>query len=126
MVIGKRAIRTMLAVASLVLAIGALTAQGSTPRYSIDEVGAHIGEYATVTGMVAEVFSSSKGTAFLDFGAAYPHQAFSAVIFGRDAAQFDNLRAYQGKTVSVTGKIRLYRGKPEIIVNSPEQLVFGE
>ena len=29
---------------------------------------------------------------------------------------------YEGRTVSVSGKITLYRGKPEIIVTSPSQI----
>jgi DNA/RNA endonuclease YhcR with UshA esterase domain len=38
------------------------------------------------------------------------------------AAQFSNLQQYEGQTVSVSGKITLYRGKPEIIVTSPAQI----
>jgi DNA/RNA endonuclease YhcR with UshA esterase domain len=29
---------------------------------------------------------------------------------------------YQGKQVQVTGRVTLYKGKPEIIVQSPDQL----
>lgn len=41
---------------------------------------AHIGEYATVEGVVAKVFTSNKGNTFLNFGAAYPNQTFTGWI----------------------------------------------
>jgi DNA/RNA endonuclease YhcR with UshA esterase domain len=38
------------------------------------------------------------------------------------AAQFSNPQQYEGQTVSVSRKITLYHGKPEIIVTSPAQI----
>jgi len=38
------------------------------------------------------------------------------------AAQFSNPQQYEGQTVSVSGKITLYHGKPEIIVRAPAQI----
>jgi hypothetical protein len=32
------------------------------------------------------------------------------------------VQQYEGRTVSVSGKIALYKGKPEIIVNSSSQI----
>ena len=40
----------------------------------------HLGETVTVEGMVAAVFTSSKGNTFLNFGAAYPNQTFTGWI----------------------------------------------
>jgi hypothetical protein len=34
--------------------------------------------------------------------------------------------AAEGKTVSVTGVVKMYRGKPEIVLNSPSQIKGGE
>jgi hypothetical protein len=42
-----------------------------------DAAAAHIGEYATVEGVVANVFASKNGKTFLNIGAAYPNQTFT-------------------------------------------------
>jgi hypothetical protein len=59
---------------------------------------------------------------FLNIGGKYPNQAFTAFIPSASAAQFSNPQQYEGRTVAVSGKIALYKGKPEIIVNSPSQI----
>ena len=46
----------------------------------------------------------------------------TAFIPSASAAQFSNPQQYEGQTVSVSGKITLYHGKPEIIVASPAQI----
>jgi len=56
-------------------------------------------------------------------GGKYPNQAFTAFIPAKSASQFSNIQQYEGKTVVVSGKITLYQGKPEIIVNSPSQII---
>jgi len=55
-------------------------------------------------------------------GGKYPNQAFTAFIPSDSAAQLPNPQQYERRTVSVSGKIALYKGKPEIIVNSPSQI----
>ena len=42
-----------------------------------NEAAAHVGEYATVEGVVAKVFTSKSGNTFLNIGAAYPNQTFT-------------------------------------------------
>ena len=60
---------------------------------------------------------------FLDFGKPYPNQPFTAVIWGSDRAKFGTPETtLQGKRVCVSGAIREYRGKPEIILSDPSQL----
>jgi hypothetical protein len=39
-----------------------------------------IGEYATVEGVVAKVFTSKTGNTFLNIGATYPNQTFTGWI----------------------------------------------
>ena len=81
-----------------------------------------MGETATITDKVDGVHQSGKGNIFLDMGGKYPNQAFTAFIPSASAAQFSNPQQYEGRTVAVSGKITLYKGKPEIIVNSPSQI----
>lgn len=91
--------------------------------YSAAEAAKHIGETATVTDRVDGVHQSGKGNSFLNMGGKYPNQAFTDFIPTGSAAQFSQPQQYEGRTVAVSGKITLYRGKPEIIVTSPAQIV---
>jgi DNA/RNA endonuclease YhcR with UshA esterase domain len=86
----------------------------------------HVGENATVCGVVASAHYASTTRAqptFLNLERPYPNQTFAAVIFGNDRGKFGEPEArFQGKRVCVTGTIRLYRGTPEIILTDPKQL----
>ena len=86
------------------------------------EAASHIGETATVEGTATEVKVSRGGTTFVDIDGMYPSQTFTAVIFASDTGAVGDLSSLQGKTVDVTGTIRLYRGKLEIIVKSRAQI----
>ena len=55
-------------------------------------------------------------------GGRYPNNSFTAVIFSGNASKFPNLDALNGKTVDVTGSVRLHNGRPEIILNDPGQI----
>jgi DNA/RNA endonuclease YhcR with UshA esterase domain len=92
------------------------------PVVADTDAGTHVGEVITVQGLVASVFVSAKGNEFVNFEQPYPDQVFSAVIFSYSAGQFGDIAMYQGKQVQVTGRVTLYKGKPEIIVRSPDQL----
>jgi len=56
-------------------------------------------------------------------GGKYPNQAFTAFVPSASAPQFPNAQSYEGKMISVFGKITLYHTKPEIIVTTPSQIV---
>ena len=119
-------LRDWIKAASLALVLGISTlhpAIADEPAVIADtDAAAHVGEMATVQRLVANVYTSSKGNVFLNFEYPYPSEVFSGVIFSSSAAQFGDLTAYQGRQVQVTGQIRLYKGKPEIILQSPNQL----
>jgi hypothetical protein len=89
---------------------------------SYTEAPRHIGSYASVTGTLVKSYTAKSGTVFLDFCADYKSCPFTAVIFASDAKEFGDLGRYEGKSVVVTGKITLYEGKAEIVLNSPRQI----
>lgn len=94
-----------------------------TPHsYTAAEAPKEVGRYVTIVGRVAEVSMSQKGTVFIDFTAPYPRQSFTAVVYAHEVPRFIGLSGYRGLTVSVTGRVDLYNGKPEIVVRSPDQL----
>jgi DNA/RNA endonuclease YhcR with UshA esterase domain len=86
------------------------------------EAKAHVGQTVTVEGAVGNISTGRSGTTFIDVGGRYPDNSFAAVIFAADKSKFPDLQAFDGKTVAVTGPVSLYRGKPEIILKSAEQM----
>jgi DNA/RNA endonuclease YhcR with UshA esterase domain len=80
-----------------------------------------IGKQVVVTGVVAQV-SSRPGLTFLNFDKRYPNSPFTAIIRARYTNEFENVSALQGKSVSVTGRMKDYNGKPEIELTSKSQL----
>ena len=58
----------------------------------------------------------------LNFGGNYPANTFSAVIFADDVANFKKPEYYSGKTLCVTGRIKLYKGKAEVVIKSADQI----
>lgn len=90
--------------------------------YDYTEAPNHIGEYAAIQGKVVKVFQSSKGTVFFDYNYDYRKSPFSAVIFASSVGNFGNLFQYEGKTVKVTGIIKTYQDRAEIILENPSQI----
>jgi micrococcal nuclease len=90
---------------------------------SADSAAKHVGETATVEGTVANVKHAPRFHAiFVDFGAAYPNQSFTALINEKDAPKFPDVDKLMSHKARVTGKIVLYKGRPEIVVTEASQL----
>ena len=92
-----------------------------TIKCTAAEAKNHIGAKATVTGTVAEIHQTASVVG-LNFEKPYPENVFTAVIFARNTNQFPEVGKLKGKTVEVTGSIKEYRNKPEIILESTNQL----
>ena len=88
---------------------------------SPEEAANHVGENVTVEGKVFSVYISRKDNSFLNFGGVYPKQVFMAVILARSGSEID-VRKYDQKRVSISGLVQLYKGKPEIMVKSENQI----
>lgn len=89
--------------------------------YTPTEAGSHKGETATVEG-VASVYISKSGVTFVDLGGHGRDAPFTGVIFKDKAASIPNVELYNGKSVEITGPIKIYQGKPEIIINESSQI----
>ncbi len=93
-----------------------------------EEAKAHEGETRCVCGPVVQATyaARSNGTpTFLNLGGRVEDDArFTVVIWGEDRPNFDPPpeQAYRGKTICVTGRIRLYRGVAEIHARSPAEI----
>ncbi|EEW24025.1 hypothetical protein [Rhodobacter ferrooxidans] len=82
----------------------------------------HVGEQTTVEGAIDQVSVSDKGTIFLNFGGRFPNEVFYAVVFEDYADLFPDARDMEGRIVAISGMIEMYKGKPEIILMSPDQI----
>jgi hypothetical protein len=98
----------------------------AAPAFAADiaakDAAAHIGQLATVVGVVDNVHQSRSNMIFIDIGGAYPNNAFSAVVLAKDVGKFPNLLPLKGKRVGISGKIEIYRNKPEIVLQRADQL----
>jgi DNA/RNA endonuclease YhcR with UshA esterase domain len=103
--------------------IPAIAHAQTTAIIPANETAAHVGEYATVEGVVAKVFTSKSGNTFLNIGASYPNQTFTGWIPpASPVSKSPMLSDIEGKRVKITGRIEMYKGKPEIRINAAEQL----
>ena len=93
-----------------------------TPVISWKDAARHCGEWMTVEGKIVAAYNSGKAC-FLNFHPDYKRH-FTAVIFASAFTRFPPHpeEFYRGKKVRVTGYIKEYQGKPEIILSDPEQI----
>lgn len=116
-----------IAVLISLIAASACGQSESTPRIPAAEAARHVGELRTVCGHVASAASitSAKGApTFLNLGRPYPDQDFTVVIWESSRARFERPpeRLFDRRSICVTGRIEMYRGRPQIVVEDPEQI----
>ncbi len=99
-----------------------LAAAAGMVEYTSQEAASHEGERAAVCGLVSGVHSSQKAW-FINLDGNYPNQRYTFVIWKSDwPGSAPDLSAYEGSRLCAEGKISSYRGSPQTIVRSPEQL----
>ncbi|HIH38789.1 thermonuclease family protein [Candidatus Woesearchaeota archaeon] len=86
----------------------------------------YLNKNVIVQGVVVDSYLSKTNTLFLNFGEVYPNNCFSGVIFSPDLYKFSSFSPsyFEGKTIKITGAIKLYEGKPEIIIEYPSQIIL--
>jgi len=96
-----------------------------------------VGEEAIICGIVMQVATPQgiRGNpTYINMGARFPNHPFTVVIWGSDADKFvrdadsfiRGLKSFEGKRIAVSGLVEEYRGKPQIVVKDPEQIVVIE
>jgi len=93
------------------------------------EADKYIGQTKTVCGKVASATyaARSKGSpTFLNLDKPYPNHIFTVVIWGSERNKFKSPPEilFKNERICVTGQIETYRGKPQIIVHDPSQIVI--
>jgi len=86
----------------------------------------HAGEYAMVCGVIASAsyLQGVRGApTYLNFDEPYPDNEFSAVIFGKNRKNFSpDPETLTGYKACVYGKIKMYKGKPQMELVRADQL----
>ena len=91
-------------------------------RISWESAGKHIGKRVTVQGTIARGYNSGKAC-FLNFHRNFTRY-MSLTIFENALRKFPSQpeKYYLHKTIRVKGKIKMYKGRPEMVVESPKQI----
>jgi len=83
------------------------------------EADKHYGQEMIVTGRVAQVTIRPK-VIFLNLDRPHPDSPFTVVMF--PGTYLADVTALDGKAVEIKGKIKNYHDKPEIVLDSTNQL----
>jgi len=110
----------------LIIAFLLLTASYGYSQTVINSQDAkdHIGETVMVKGKVFDVYTSPKGKTLINFDNKFPNQTFTAVI--NEGSNIDVSTITAGVTLTVNGLIKSFKDKPEIIIETQDQIVKVE
>lgn len=111
--------------AALLSACSAAGGGASHAALTTAEAAHHIGEKATVCGLVASAHYAeniNRQPTFINLDRAYPHPAFTLLIWGDYRGRFATPPETWRGRVCATGVISAFHGKPEIKVISPAQI----
>jgi hypothetical protein len=75
-----------------------------------------------VTGKVAQV-TIRPAVTFLNLDKPFPNSPFTVVIFHSHSSFYGDANALKGKSIEIRGKIKNYHDKPEIALDSTNQLI---
>ena len=108
--------------ALLLAALSLVASAQDPPTITPAEAAKHVGELVVVQGTIDQITLTVNLTTHINFGGRYPNHVFTATILKAKQALFAGVKGYEGKVVQVRGVVRLYRGKPEIMLSEASQL----
>lgn len=93
----------------------------------LEDVSRHIGDSITVCGKISggRFLEQAKGTpTFINLGQAFPDHSLTIVIWSDVRKQFETApeTLFKDKEVCVTGRIELFRERPQIVLRRKEDL----
>jgi len=122
--------RKTLTIVTLVLLTSQLAWAGKPKGIEAKYAFQRVGKTATVCGVIESaryLQGSGREPTFLNFADTYPKHPFTVVIWGKTREQFDYApETLKGQSVCVRGLIETYKSKPQIVVDSPMQIMFDE
>ena len=84
----------------------------------------NIGKIIQVKGQVSTIFVSKKGTTFINFDDKSPNQTFTVVLMSETSVDISKIK--EGSILTVYGEIKEYKGKPEIVLATADQIISVE
>ena len=92
-----------------------------------EQAATYIGKKVSICGKVYSAkFQGGSGVTFINMGGEYPNNPFTAVIMASNRSNFNYKpeEYLNGKTICVIGTVKEYKGKSEIVVEKPEQILM--
>lgn len=94
---------------------------------TLPEVNKFAGDSITVSGKVVTakiLTNTAEAPTLLNIGAAYPYQELTVVINSKDRGKFNGTPEtyYLNKEISVSGKVEMVAGKPQMLVQDKNQI----
>ena len=106
---------------------------GSQPpsRIAPEQTAEHLGREITVCGNVVQAvyeFGTRGRPTLLYLGSASPDPVMTVVIWGRDRHRFDPPPdvLYRDRRICVTGVIRRFQNRPQIVVRWPNEIALDD
>jgi DNA/RNA endonuclease YhcR with UshA esterase domain len=117
-----KTIFTILVIAALAIKLSAADTNAPVPlKIGALEATNYYDKEMIVTGKVVQVTIRPTMT-YLNLDEKYPDSPFAVVIFHAHSSFYGNANALKGKSIEVKGKIKNYHGKPEMSLDSTNQL----
>ena len=103
-------------------------AKAQTKNVTLDSIAKYEGKTITICEKVQSTYQT-KGehkNVMLSFGKPYPKNTFTVMIFESDLEKFsyNPVEKLNNKTVCITGKVVIYKDKPEIIITKEEDIII--
>jgi len=98
-----------------------IVAQTATNKIGTAEADRYYDQTMTVTGRVVQV-SVRPNITILSLDKPSFESPFTAVVFQENAGAFKNLESLTNQNVEINGSVTEYRNRPEIILESPDQI----
>jgi len=86
-----------------------------------NDANKYIGKNVIIIGTIDQITHTTKAI-YLNMGGFYPKNTFAAVIFSKNFDNFKDIDTFLKKEVYISGMIKEFNDKPEIILESKDQI----
>jgi len=95
-------------------------------KITAKDAAKHLNENVMVCDQVfGGKYLDGANLTLIDVGGSHPNELLTLIIKGDDRKKFTTPpeEAFKGKKVCITGQVIDYKGKPEIVITDPAQIV---